>query len=225
MLRPSGVVVDSTPVFGRSLLTGAQLARAARAMIMVDRPPPPAPTTPSGCSPRPSRRRKPGCQWSSSARRWRSGRTRSRACAGSSSSVGPSRAGALVARSLRPRRGGAPAAGVDAGRRRRPSRAGGCRSRPPATRSPASSSTRWSPSREAPRPAWAPEAGLGLAIVDVIARAHGGAAHAANRDGGADAWLAPGPPRAHTACCGDNSPLSRPEGVKGCQPRLPMVIL
>jgi two-component system OmpR family sensor kinase len=33
-------------------------------------------------------------------------------------------------------------------------------------------------------------AGLGLAIVDVIARAHGGAAHAANRDGGADAWLA-----------------------------------
>jgi len=70
-----------------------------------------------------------------------------------------------------------------------------------------------------------PGAGLGLAIVDVIARAHGGAAHAANRDGGADAWLAPGPPRAHTACCGDNSPLSRPEGVKGCQPRLPMVIL
>ena len=35
-----------------------------------------------------------------------------------------------------------------------------------------------------------PGAGLGLAIVDVIARAHGGAAHAANRDGGADAWLA-----------------------------------
>jgi two-component system OmpR family sensor kinase len=34
-----------------------------------------------------------------------------------------------------------------------------------------------------------PGAGLGLAIVDVIARAHGGAAHAANRDGGADAWL------------------------------------
>lgn len=32
--------------------------------------------------------------------------------------------------------------------------------------------------------------GLGLAIVDVIARAHGGAAHAANRDGGADVWLA-----------------------------------
>jgi len=60
-----------------------------------------------------------------------------------------------------------------------------------------------------------PGAGLGLAIVDVIARAHGGAAHAANRDGGADAWLAPGPPRAHTACCGDNSPLSRPESVKG----------
>ena len=35
-----------------------------------------------------------------------------------------------------------------------------------------------------------PGAGLGLAIVDVIARAHGGAAYAANRDGGADAWLA-----------------------------------
>ena len=35
-----------------------------------------------------------------------------------------------------------------------------------------------------------PGAGLGLAIVAVIARAHGGAAHAANRDGGADAWLA-----------------------------------
>ncbi|HET7856705.1 MAG TPA: ATP-binding protein [Gaiellaceae bacterium] len=34
-----------------------------------------------------------------------------------------------------------------------------------------------------------PGAGLGLAIVDVIARAHGGAAHAANREGGADAWL------------------------------------
>lgn len=33
-------------------------------------------------------------------------------------------------------------------------------------------------------------AGLGLAIVDVIARAHGGSAHAANRDGGgADVWL------------------------------------
>jgi two-component system, OmpR family, sensor kinase len=32
-------------------------------------------------------------------------------------------------------------------------------------------------------------AGLGLAIVDVIARAHGGAAHVANHDGGADAWL------------------------------------
>jgi signal transduction histidine kinase len=32
-------------------------------------------------------------------------------------------------------------------------------------------------------------AGLGLAIVDVIARAHGGAAHAANIDGGADVWL------------------------------------
>jgi signal transduction histidine kinase len=32
-------------------------------------------------------------------------------------------------------------------------------------------------------------AGLGLAIVDVIARAHGGAARAANVDGGADAWL------------------------------------
>jgi signal transduction histidine kinase len=32
-------------------------------------------------------------------------------------------------------------------------------------------------------------AGLGLAIVDVIARAHGGAAHADNVDGGADVWL------------------------------------
>jgi two-component system, OmpR family, sensor kinase len=32
-------------------------------------------------------------------------------------------------------------------------------------------------------------AGLGLAIVDVIARAHGGTAHAANIDGGADVWL------------------------------------
>jgi two-component system OmpR family sensor kinase len=33
-------------------------------------------------------------------------------------------------------------------------------------------------------------AGLGLAIVDVIARAHGGSAHAANGHGGADVWLA-----------------------------------
>jgi two-component system OmpR family sensor kinase len=32
-------------------------------------------------------------------------------------------------------------------------------------------------------------AGLGLTIVDVIARAHGGAAHAANLEGGADVWL------------------------------------
>lgn len=32
-------------------------------------------------------------------------------------------------------------------------------------------------------------AGLGLAIVDVIARAHGGSAHAANGGGGADVWL------------------------------------
>ena len=32
-------------------------------------------------------------------------------------------------------------------------------------------------------------AGLGLAITDVIARAHGGAARAANVDGGADVWL------------------------------------
>jgi two-component system, OmpR family, sensor kinase len=31
--------------------------------------------------------------------------------------------------------------------------------------------------------------GLGLAIVDVIARAHGGTAHAANIEGGADVWL------------------------------------
>jgi signal transduction histidine kinase len=33
-------------------------------------------------------------------------------------------------------------------------------------------------------------AGLGLAIVDVIARAHGGSAHVANIDGGAEAWIA-----------------------------------
>lgn len=40
-------------------------------------------------------------------------------------------------------------------------------------------------------------AGLGLAIIDVIARAHGGAARAANVDGGADVWLElPEPPRA-----------------------------
>ncbi|HEY2957583.1 MAG TPA: ATP-binding protein [Actinomycetota bacterium] len=32
-------------------------------------------------------------------------------------------------------------------------------------------------------------AGLGLSIVDVIARAHGGVAHAENRDGGAEVWL------------------------------------
>ena len=32
-------------------------------------------------------------------------------------------------------------------------------------------------------------AGLGLAIVDVIARAHGGEARALNLDGGADVWL------------------------------------
>ena len=32
--------------------------------------------------------------------------------------------------------------------------------------------------------------GLGLAITDAVARAHGGSAHAANRDrGGADVWL------------------------------------
>jgi two-component system OmpR family sensor kinase len=44
-----------------------------------------------------------------------------------------------------------------------------------------------------------PGAGLGLAIVDVIARAHGGAAHAANRGGGADTWLAlPDQPTATT---------------------------
>lgn len=34
-----------------------------------------------------------------------------------------------------------------------------------------------------------PGVGLGLAIVDLIARAHGGSAHAANHHGGADAWL------------------------------------
>lgn len=34
-----------------------------------------------------------------------------------------------------------------------------------------------------------PGVGLGLAIVDLIARAHGGSAHAANHNGGADAWL------------------------------------
>lgn len=40
-------------------------------------------------------------------------------------------------------------------------------------------------------------AGLGLAIVDVIARAHGGSAHVANVPGGADAWIAlPADPRA-----------------------------
>jgi two-component system, OmpR family, sensor kinase len=43
--------------------------------------------------------------------------------------------------------------------------------------------TRSDPAREGPG------AGLGLAIVDVIARAHGGAAHAANHHGGADAWF------------------------------------
>lgn len=43
--------------------------------------------------------------------------------------------------------------------------------------------TRSDPARQGPG------AGLGLAIVDVIARAHGGAAHVANRHGGADAWL------------------------------------
>ena len=40
-------------------------------------------------------------------------------------------------------------------------------------------------------------AGLGLAIVDVIARAHDGTAHAANLEGGADVWLQlPEPSRA-----------------------------
>ena len=43
--------------------------------------------------------------------------------------------------------------------------------------------TRSDPARQGPG------AGLGLAIVDVIARAHGGAAHVANQHGGADAWL------------------------------------
>jgi heavy metal sensor kinase len=43
--------------------------------------------------------------------------------------------------------------------------------------------TRGDPARQGPG------AGLGLAIVDLIARAHGGTAHAANRDRGADAWV------------------------------------
>jgi heavy metal sensor kinase len=34
-----------------------------------------------------------------------------------------------------------------------------------------------------------PGAGLGLAIVDLVARAHGGEAHAANADGGTDVWF------------------------------------
>jgi heavy metal sensor kinase len=43
-------------------------------------------------------------------------------------------------------------------------------------------------------------AGLGLAIVDVIARAHGGSAHVANIDGGAEAWIdVPGVPQSHDA--------------------------
>ena len=54
----------------------------------------------------------------------------------------------------------------------------------------ASSGTRSNASAVPTRPAAAKGAGLGLAIVETIARAHGGRAHAANRDGGgADVWI------------------------------------
>ena len=43
--------------------------------------------------------------------------------------------------------------------------------------------TRADPSRQGPG------AGLGLAIVEIIARAHGGTAHAANLHQGADVWI------------------------------------
>jgi two-component system OmpR family sensor kinase len=52
-------------------------------------------------------------------------------------------------------------------------------------------------------------AGLGLSIVDVIARAHGGSAHAVNREGGGvDAWIAVPNGRARTSA-GSPEPAAR----------------